>query len=252
MSANRFFVPKSSFEGQRVRVSPEQAHQICHVLRLKAGDAIVVLDNAGTEYDVTLTTVTLPETVGMVVRERPARGEPAVQITVFQSLLAREKFELVLQKGTEVGVMRFVPVLTQRSIVRAKRIEDKKLARWETILTEAAEQAHRGRIPQLSRPVQFDRMVEDLARFDRRLIAVASGEAISLKQALGSRRQTPPSIALLIGPEGGFTDEEVKSARENGAVRVSLGPRVLRTETAAVVASALILHELGQMEPQDD
>jgi 16S rRNA (uracil1498-N3)-methyltransferase len=249
MSANRFFVPKSSFEGRRVRLSPEQAHQICHVLRLKPGEPIVVLDNEGTEYDVTLTTLDLQETAGEVVRQRPVHSEPAIEVVLFQSLLAREKFEWVLQKGTEVGVTRFVPVMTQRSIVRAKRVEEKKLARWEKILVEAAEQAHRGRVPRLDHAVRFDRIVEHLDRFDRCMIAVPGDGTSTLRKALGSHKQTPSSVALLIGPEGGFTPEEVESARAGGAVPINLGPRVLRTETAAVVASALILHELGQMEP---
>lgn len=249
MSANRFFVPKSGVKGELVRLSLEQAHQIYHVLRLRPGDEIVVLDNSGTEYDVTLRAVMRREATGQILQKRPVRGEPEVKITLFQSLLARDKFEWVLQKGTEVGVTRFVPILTQRSIVRARRIEEKKLVRWERILTEAAEQSRRGCIPQLSRAARYGEAVSCLASFDVSLVAAPSRKATSLKNALGSCRKTPSSIALLIGPEGGFTEDEVTLACENGAFRIGLGQRILRTETAAVVASALILYELGQMEP---
>jgi len=244
MSSNRFFVLKSSFEDECVRLSPEQAHQVCHVLRLTPGDSVVVLDDSGFEYDAVLLTVAGREVVCRIGQKRPAGGEPRVQITLFQSLLARDKFEWVLQKGTEVGVTRFVPVRTQRSIVRGKRIEEKKIARWRRILTEAAEQSHRGRIPQLDREIDFAEAASRLGRFDCTVIAVPSDNGASLKDALGSRVERPSSVALLIGPEGGFTETEIALACERGAVKVSLGPRILRTETAAVVASALILYEL--------
>lgn len=245
----RFFVSESSFEDECVRLSPEQAHQVCHVLRLKPGDKIVVLDDSGFEYDAVLLTVAGREAACRITEKRLTPGEPQVQITLFQSLLARDKFEWVLQKGTEVGVMRFVPVLTQRSIVRDKRIEEKKLTRWRRILTEAAEQSHRGRVPQLEREVNFAEAASRFGGFDCSVIAVPSDNGASLKDALGSRAEKPSSVALLIGPEGGLTDAEIAFACERGAVTVSLGPRILRTETAAVVASALTLYELGQMMP---
>jgi len=247
MSVDRFFIPASSIEGDRVGLSPEQSHQVCHVLRLKPGDTIVVLDNSGTEYDVTLTAVCRTETVGQVTSSHRARSEPTAEVTLFQSLLAREKFEWVLQKGTELGVAQFVPVLTERSLVRTKTIEENKLDRWQRILTEAAEQSHRGRVPQLEPIVTFDKAVVRLRDFERSLIAAPSDEAVTLRDALQGITRSPASVAVIIGPEGGFTEEEVTLACEKGAVRVGLGPRILRTETAAIVACALTLYELGEM-----
>jgi 16S rRNA (uracil1498-N3)-methyltransferase len=247
MSVNRFFIAASSIEGDRVRLSPEQSHQVCHVLRLKPGDAIVVLDDSGTEYDVTLTNVDRKETTGQVTSGHRARGEPTAEVTLFQSLLVREKFEWVLQKGAEMGVTQFVPVLTERSLVRTKTIEQNKLDRWRRILTEAAEQSHRGRIPQLEPILTFDQAILRLKDFDRCLIAAPSEGAMTLRDALQGIPRSPASVAVMIGPEGGFTDEEVARARDQGVVPISLGPRILRTETAAVVACALVLYELGEM-----
>jgi 16S rRNA (uracil1498-N3)-methyltransferase len=249
MSTNRFFIPASGFQSDQVRLGPEQAHQVCHVLRLRAGDTIVALDNNGTEYDVTLTAVCLPETTGRITGQRPACGEPRTELVLFQSLLAREKFEWVLQKGTEVGVAQFVPVLTERSIARARLIEDRKLDRWRRIVTEAAEQSHRGRIPRIGQIVAFPEAIAQLARFDRRLIAAPLQETVALPKALQGAGGPEFSVALMIGPEGGFTAQEVALAGAEGAIPIRLGPRVLRTETAAVVAVALILHELGEMGP---
>jgi len=122
-----------------------------HVLRLKPGDALVVLDGQGAEYDVQLTTVSQKEAVGQVTASRAATGEPRAQLTLFQSLLVREKFEWVLQKATELGVVQIVPVLAARGLVRTKQIEENKLDRWHRIVTEAAEQSHRGASPGSSR-----------------------------------------------------------------------------------------------------
>lgn len=247
MSANRFFVSESGFEGDLVRLGAEQAHQVCHVLRLKPGDGIVALDGAGSEFDVTLTSVGR-EVLGRVVAKRQATGEPDVQIALFQGLLAREKFEWVLQKGTEVGVARFVPVQTERTLLRARHIDDRKLVRWQRIVAEAAEQSHRGRVPQIEEAITWPQALSQLGGFDRALIASTSGKTLALNDALRPDGKTPGSIALLIGPEGGFSDAETAQARESGAVAVTLGPRILRTETAAIVAPALVLHILGQMQ----
>ncbi len=248
MTVNRFFISTSDLEDDRVRLSPEQAHQVYHVLRLRAGDVVVVLDDTGMEYNVTLTTAEKREAAGRVTQRRQARGEPTVQVVLFQSMLAREKFEWVLQKGAEVGVARFVPVLTERSLVRTRQIEETKRTRWRRILTEAAEQSHRGRIPEIAEIVAWKEAVLQLGHFDRALIAATSGPTRTLKEALRPDDKPPASIAVLIGPEGGFSDDEVRQACKSGAVPIRIGPRILRTETAAIVIPALILHELGDLQ----
>lgn len=272
---HRFFIAKEDIADGQVRLSKEHAHQIRDVLRMCVGRQIVVLDNNGSEYDVTLTTVDRQSVVGCITETRQATGEPTIQLAMFQAMLSRDKFEWVLQKCTEVGVTHFVPVVTQRTLVRKTAVKADKLIRWQRIITEAAEQSGRGRIPVIYEPVMFEQVITkrnqisntktcpersrrnqkcgdtDLqspeVEFDCRLIAVPSCDARNLHQALTTGGKKPTRIALFIGPEGGFAEDEVRVARDDGVVPVSLGPRTLRTETAAVVASTLILYELGQM-----
>jgi 16S rRNA (uracil1498-N3)-methyltransferase len=245
---NRFFVSKESFRGDKIMLGKEHSHQLRDVLRLAEGEHIVILDNTGYEYDVVLTKVRRDQIVGQIAARRPAAGEPAVQTTLFQSQLSRDKFELVLQKCTEVGVTSFVPVITERSLVRETAIKPEKFSRWQRIITEAAEQSHRGRIPDLSPPVGFKEVLPNLRNFDLAIIGWELAEdTVGLREALhSSKANFPRTIALLIGPEGGFSDKEVVAAKENGAIPVTLGQRILRTETAAIVASALVLYELEQ------
>lgn len=242
---HRFFVRNESLQAEQVVLPGQQAHQICHVLRAKPGDRIIVLDNTGYEYIVTLTDVTAQQVVGQVTDRQRSQAEPRTQITLYQSLLAREKFEWVLQKCTEVGATRFVPMVTERSIVRrADTVTPRRLSRWQRILTEAAEQSGRGIIPQIEAAAPFAHVVSGLANFDRRLIGWPQESGLSLRELLRASDTKPVTIALLIGPEGGFANEELEAAHAAGAISFNLGPRILRTETAAVVASALILHEL--------
>jgi len=243
---HRFFVDSECISGAEVILSGQQAHQICNVLRLKAGERIVVLDNSGDEYEVLLTTVEKAQVAGEVVEKRQAAGEPGVEITLFQSILKREKFELVLQKCTEVGVSRFVPVITQRGIVQKGQIKEGKFERWQTILKEAAEQSNRGRIPKLDEPLKFSEALEQIGDFDCVLIAAPAAK-FSLRGCLEKCGGEVKKIGLFIGPEGGFSQAELDLAGEKGVIEFGMGPRVLRTETAAVVAAALILYELGEM-----
>jgi len=265
---NRFFVSESDFLSDNIVLGKRRAHQIRNVLRMNKGDRIIVLDNTGYEYEVVLTEVKKDRVLGQIEQKRPAAGEPQVRLTLYQSLLSRDKFELVLQKCTEVGVSRFVPVITQRSLVRdADTVTPNKLARWRRIITEAAEQSHRGRIPELDHPARLEDAVSELRNFDLCLIASPNAgwqpqaspeqsrrtelgdgrtEQVTLRSAL---RKAPKSVTLLIGPEGGFTDQEFKLVCDAGATPVSLGPRILRTETASIVAAALILYELEDAGP---
>jgi 16S rRNA (uracil1498-N3)-methyltransferase len=247
---HRFFVAEENLRGQQVVLTGRQAHQIRNVLRMKSGDHIIVLDNTGCEYTVALTKVGWQDVVCEVISKQQAQAEPRTQITLYQSLLAREKFEWVLQKCTEVGVASFVPIVTKRSIVRGQgAITPRKLSRWRDIITEAAEQSGRGRIPQLDAPVNFVDAVSRISDFDRCLIGSPGAAGSSVREILRNGNAKPVTVALFIGPEGGFTDEEIADACSKGATAFSLGKRILRTETAAVVASAVILYELGELIP---
>ena len=173
MGVGRFFVPGANIAGGQVEFEARQVHQVRDVLRLAAGDRVVVLDNAGAEYDVELVVVERQRVLGRVTGKRAAGGEPRVRVTLFQSLLSRDKFEVVLQKCTEVGVSCFVPVLTERSIVRdLKSVGHRKVARWERIILEASEQSGRGRLAVMGRAVGFADAVARLRDFERSIVAV--------------------------------------------------------------------------------
>ncbi len=239
---HRFFLTESNLQSNVVTLDGQQAHQIHNVLKLRAGDKIVVLDNTGFEYDVALEKLDKDKAVGKILQKRVATSEPRLQITLYQSLLARGKFEHVLQKCTEVGVAGFVPVITQRSIVRDIRtITSRKMSRWRRIIQEAAEQSHRGRIPQLRNATHFETIVAELEKYDLALIFSPQGQP--LREVLSKSDMTPTKVGLLIGSEGGFTEAEVGTACGLGARAVGLGQRILRTETAAIVASALIIYQ---------
>lgn len=230
-----------------MRFDDEQAHQIRRVLRLKAGDRVLALDGGGWQYEVVLDEVSQGRVTGVVGLKTAAGGEPAVRLTLFQALLRREKFEWILQKGTEIGVDTFVPMLTRRSLIRdADDVKPDRLDRWQRIIKEASEQSGRGLLPRLLPPVSFESAVTESRTCDRALIAWEGPVQTSIRGALAGQSNFA-NVALYIGPEGGFEADEVREAAGFGAIPVTLGRRILRTETAAVVGAALILYELGEM-----
>jgi len=241
---HRFFVTADSIAGPTVELTPQQAHQVRNVLRLAPPDRIIVLDNTGFEYEAELTTLHQEKLHARILHKRLVNTEPDTQLSLMPSLLPREKFEHILQKCTEVGVARFLPIVTRRSLIKDPKIKTAKLTRWRKIITEAAEQSHRGRIPHLAAPVTFADATRHFGDFDTVLLAWPRAENHDLRNILPPAN--PAKIALLIGPEGDFTDDEVTAARQKGAVPFSLGPRILRTETAAIVASALIIYQRRQ------
>jgi len=219
--------------------------QIRRVLRLKEDGLVMVLDNAGNQYLTRLEFGPDMDVIGHVESVQPARGESEVESWIYLSLSQREKMEWVLQKGTELGMTGLVPVISQRSLVQDARVTEKKRERWERILKEAAEQCHRGRIPELGRTLSFDKALIDAnKRADVVLIASVEEGAQSIRSVL--QASAGKRYAVFIGPEGGFSPEEVKAALAKGCIPVSMGERVLRMETAAITAVALIQYELSK------
>ena len=251
MTKHRFFISKKQIRNESVYLTGDQARQIHNVLRLRQGDKIYVLNNEGWEFEVELLTTKPDKVTGGLLNRWLVESEPTIRLTLFQSRLKQDKFEWVLQKGTELGVASFVPMITERSIVRQKTLKQNKLFRWKRIICEAAEQSGRGQIPTLSQPIGF---VAALKAAQTSHLAMITWEneldkTITATLALNSQNRSLHirDVALLIGPEGGFTASEIQNAQSANIIPVSLGPRILRAETAAIVATALTFNELGEM-----
>ncbi len=247
----RFFLLAGAIQKDRVSFPPEIAHQIRHVLRLTEGMQVQVLDNQGAVLRVRLLPGTDALLEGEVVERTYPHSEPQVGITLCVSLTQREKFELILQKAVEVGVASIHPFVSRYSLVREKTIQLKRRMRWEGILREAAEQSGRILIPSLQEVAILPRVVEQYATSTDICLAAWEGEhAQTLQAVLQSHLQEKGnihSIALFIGPEGGFAQQEMDLFQQHDVHSVSLGKRILRMETAAIVAPALVLYELGEM-----
>jgi 16S rRNA (uracil1498-N3)-methyltransferase len=240
-----------------VEITDPLTHQIRNVLRLKPGDRVILLDNSGWEYQVELGEVSQGRVAGQVLQKSLATSEPRTKITLYQSLLRARAFESVLQKCTEVGVVAFVPVVAARCIISSlEDIGEKKLERWRRIILEAAEQSRRGRLPVLRRALLLRQAWQEASRGGLTVVPweeagpgrLAQEKSNSLASVLKGVQPTPFSINLFIGPEGGFTPQEIDQGQRYGAVPVTLGPRILRAETAGLVATAATLYELGDME----
>ena len=243
----RFFIPPQSISGGKVVISGNQAHQIARVLRLSKGDYVLVLDNTGFEYKVQLNQVTPKLVKGIVIEKLFNTNEPNLSIALFASLLKKDNFEWMLQKCTEIGVRNFIPIICQRTILQSSEW-DNKTTRWERIIQEAAEQSGRGMLPGISLPVKLQES-KNLISDD--MIAVIAWEKLSgknLDKAIMIKLDNPTQnhVGIFIGPEGGFCQDEIDWAIGLGITPFSLGKRILRSETAAIVASTIAIkaHEI--------
>ncbi|MCB0063558.1 MAG: 16S rRNA (uracil(1498)-N(3))-methyltransferase [Caldilineaceae bacterium] len=243
---HRFFLIDSPIHAtQPVDLTP-LAYQLNKVLRLSTGTEIVVLDNQGNEYGVRISVLQAKYARGEVLTARRNNAEPANSLTLYQCSLKADKFEWVLQKGTELGVTTFVPVISQRSIVRPAAALLKKYERWQTIVREAAEQCGRGRIPRLLEPLDWEAAVSQAEGV--RLLPWEEEQTVApllSSAALQSLIQAAPAVSLLIGPEGGIAPEEASAAQSAGWQTVSLGPRILRAETAALASVVMVTSAAG-------
>lgn len=247
MGRRRFYAPPEAFsaQSQTATLEAEEARHLREVLRLKPGDEVFVFDGAGKEFRCTVET-SRRESAALNVLEEvdPPHPESSLELTLAVALLKSDKFDLVVQKATELGVSRVVPVMTKLADIKLKDESDanKRVTRWRRIGMEAAKQSGRALIPEIAMPVAFADLISALAANDRRvLFSERDGAPFdSLDHKVGP-------ITALVGSEGGWTTDELDAAKTAGWKLITLGGRTLRAETAAIAVATLLQHRFGDL-----
>lgn len=249
----RYFVPPEQMEPGRIRLIGDDAHHLVKVMRAEPGEEIIVSNGQDREVLARVAAIDRSLVEAEVIRELPMDREPKTEVWIAQSLPKGDKLETVIQKCTELGAVRFIPFLSQRTVVQYDgKKEARRLERWGKIAKEAAEQSHRNRVPVIDSPLAWKQLLQLLPEADLALLCYELESNLELRPLLeehlgqageGARRR----ILVLVGPEGGFTEAEAREAAAAGCRCVSLGKRILRTETAAMTALTCILYESGEM-----
>jgi len=247
MSVPRFFILPDQIRNGLVTLTGSDVRHINRVLRLRPGDSIECLDGRGNLFSVSLSHVEAEYVIGKISGSQKADAEPELQVTIAQGIPKGERWDLILQKCSELGATVFQPLYTERTIVRISEDQmPRKLERWSKIVSEAAEQSKRTIAPRVLAPITLSEWLTDLTGYDLVILAWENEEKLSLKQVYLSHPE-PRRIALLTGPEGGFSLAEVDAVCKGGGYSVSIGPRVLRSETAAIALLAMTLSHFGDM-----
>ncbi len=227
-----FIPPEIIAKRQHVKVPLEKSRYLLSVLRCRKGDAVTVIDGKGRAYTAQIVSIVRKDVFIDITGELPLNAELPVQLTLCQGLLKGEKMDLVIQKATELGVAEIVPLVTERSIVK----ETRRLKRWQIIAEEAAEQCGRAVVPLVRDPEKLNDILAG-EKVNGLLFWEGGGRALSEAMGVVDSGRT---VYIFIGPEGGFTADEVCKAEGQGIVRTTLGKRILRAETAAIAATALV------------
>lgn len=242
----RFFVRPEQIAREIVTLDADDAHHLRTVLHAQAGQKIAVLDGLGREWPATLTEIGKTKAAAQLGEPFWPPTEPSVQITVAQALpKMADKMEQVLQRGTEIGVAGFWAFESERSLTHLTgERQEKRGTRWAAIIKTAAEQSHRAKLPSLQIEGSFGEVLATAKEFDLCLLADEGERETTLRHTLTALAKPPHTILVIIGPESGWAGNEVKAAHKAGIPSVSLGPRILRTETAALVMASQILYQL--------
>jgi 16S rRNA (uracil1498-N3)-methyltransferase len=244
---SRFFVDKKNIKNHEIIIDKaSDVHHINKVLRLKENAVFDVSDSEEWEYRVRLTSISQVAVRAAIIDKQRFSREPDIDITLFQGIPKQGKMETIIQKCVELGVKGFIPVLTERSITSRDGNKSDKKARWQKIADEAVKQCRRGVIPEIGGVISVSQAA-DLFRtggFDKIIFPYENAESRSIKTALRGLKEKPKMLAVIIGPEGGFSEEEAGALVAAGADAVTLGKTILRTETAGPAAVAMIMYEL--------
>jgi 16S rRNA (uracil1498-N3)-methyltransferase len=243
MRIPRFYLQHPLSAGQTLDLPPESFRHAVQVLRLGVGEPLILFNGEGGEYLAQMSNISKRSASVLIDSFSAIDTESPIHLTLVQAVIKPDKMDFALQKAVELGVNTIQPLITQRSVVRiGKEQVDKKLQHWEGIVVAACEQSGRTRMPDVPAPLTLERWLATPFAGTRLILAPGAYPRINaLPMAL------PTPIALIIGPEGGFTDDEVNACVQAGVLPVSLGPRILRAETASISALALLQQRYGDL-----
>ncbi len=253
----RFFVTPNQINWQEKKANisdQEQTHKIARVLRLRENDPIVLLDGAGLIYNAQITSFFSRAIQCRLLSRRSANTDPELKITIAQSLLKGPGFDYVLQKCTEVGVSELIPVTTSRTVIRIEenglnRDIDRRINRYQRIVQDAAEQSERSTIPNVKDIVSIEELCKsNLSSFDLKLFCAERSQTNGIKEVLNDIQTKIHKVLILIGPEGGFTEEEQKLATSSGFLPCSLGKRIFRSETVGMLTSGILFFYFNDLK----
>ncbi len=246
---HRFFIDRRQIRRDTALIEGEDAEHISKVLRLRRGDAVELCDGQGNDYEAVIKSVGKSGVEVRIEKSFPSQGEPGLKVVLYQAIPKSAKMDLIIQKCVELGVYRIIPVVTARTIVKLKDAEDEihKVSRWQRIAKEAAKQSKRGIIPEVSLPVPFSQAVGQSPEM-LRIFPWENERKVGLKGVFEATSGWKNGIAVMVGPEGGWEEREVEAAKEMGWNIVSLGPRILRTETVGVAILSAIMFYTGEMQ----
>lgn len=245
---HRFFVSAKDIKGNSIIIDGDDASHILRVLRLRIDDEIIVCDGEETEYICSISSIDKKSVACRILERKASIAEPSVRIHLYQGIPKSVKMDLIVQKCTEIGIYSITPVYTERVVVRRDNDRDLpgKISRWQRIAEEASKQSGRGRIPIINSPMDFSQVLICLEGRDVAVMPYEKECKTGLKQVMQGKNNINDA-SIFIGPEGGFTDDEVNKAKQCGIETVSLGPRILRTETAGFACLTMMLYELDEM-----
>lgn len=247
---SRFFIEEAAINSNIINITGEDVNHIKNVLRLKCGNNIILNDCNGLDFLVEIQSFEDNCISTRIINSKKNETEPKIDVTLYQGIPKSDKMDLIIQKGIELGVKKIVPVVTERTVVKIedKKSVDNKVKRWQRISLESAKQCNRGMIPKIEYPISYKSALELSKETCLSFIPYEKETSNNLRNYIEqAKRESIRNISVIIGPEGGFSDSEIETAISLGVRPVTLGPRILRTETAGIAILSILMYELGDV-----
>lgn len=244
MQRHRFYSPPSQIIGSQIFLEADESHHLSRVLRLASGATVFAFDGEGNEYECEIARVDKSVAELRVIARLGDEVESPLELTLGQALVKGDKFDLIVQKAVEIGATRIVPLATENSEIKKAEGKELRLQRWRRVALEATKQCGRRKLLEITEAVRFDQFCATRSEDLKVILSERGGRSL---RDLSAMRENVTSVALAVAPEGGWSNAELQTANDNGFTAVFLGNRILRTETAAIAAVALIEHLFGDI-----
>lgn len=245
---SKFFVPKENIYEDKIIIEGGDVAHISKVLRMGEGDELTLCDGRGIDYSAVIEKIDTKQIICRIISQSKSNTEADIEVTLVQGLPKASKMDYIIQKTTELGISRIIPCALSRCVVKLEnqKAEEKKVERWRKISEEAAKQSGRGVIPEVTMPQNLNGAINTLKDCDIVFVPYECEEENNLKSVLTSC-ENPKKVGFIIGPEGGFDTSEIEKIHSAGIKTITLGKRILRTETAGEAVLAMIMYEIGDI-----